>query len=1275
MFVSVRRSPFNTLGLTRRDCRDPGSRVIQLSEQGITIVSGSQGPWAVGVQIANGREKRVRGIVSTVVTRRSHKVVPEGSSMATRITRDIIESYLSCKYKGHLKLAGESSIKSDYEAMTTAARQASREAAVANLVSRFGEGEACPGVPVTAATLKKGAPMLADATLEDEAVSLRIDALKKADGASKLGDHHYVPVLHNHGEKVGRREKLLQAVLGLALAHVQGLRPAVGLVARGSEGRLGKVRLDAKLYRQAEQVLDEAKRLQAGGEPPRHTLNRHCQVCEFRQRCHKQAEQADDISLLETVGEKELRKLNRTGIFTLTQLSCTFRPRKRGKRVKRTSYNHYPALHALAVREKKVHVYGTPEIPRKPVQVFFDAEGVEGGRFVYLLGVVVAEGDSQKSHSFWADSPADEVQAFDAFLDLLEGYDDFLLFHYGSYEKKLLKRMRKVVKRKKLLDRLLLNAFNIVSAIHASVYFPSFSNGLKDVGRYLGCTWTAEDASGLQSLVWRIRWEQTREQCWKDMLRTYNAEDCAALRKVVEFVQAVADAARIRGAEATTATSSPAVVWADEVAPSIRHQWCRPKFALQDFDHVNRCSYFDYQRDKVFVRTSKAVRRACQSQSKRKKRAKLPVNRDVEITSDVCPFCKGKRIIRVGKEKRVKLAYDLNFTAGGIRRQVIRCTAVRHQCEDCRMGFLPEQYTRQDKHLHGLKSWTVYQHVVHRVSLRQLKAMFEDCFGLAVGLWELMDIKAVMANRYRATCNQILARIVGGGLVHADETHANLKKGKGYAWALANLEDVHYSYRPNREAAFLRDLLKDFKGVLVTDFYSGYDSLPCEQQKCLIHLIRDINNDLKGNPYDEELKTLAGEFGKLLRSIVGTIDQYGLKRYHLHKHKAEVDRFFRSLESCVYRSELAEGYQRRLLKNEGRLFTFLEHDGIPWNNNPGEHAVKAFAWSREVCDGQMSKEGVSDFLVLLSVRQTCKYRGVSFLKFLLSQEEDIEAYCRRGRKKKPTVGLDIYPPGFSRGGRRGKADQGTRTRASQSGVEARGRTVAIGDIHGCSGALSVLLSVVAPRADDTVVTLGNYIDFGTDTKGVIGLLLSLADRCKLVPLKGDHEEMFLAALECQAGLDRWKKAGYEQTLRSYGVDRPIDIPQLHISFLSSCEDRHETDTHLFVHANYRADQPLKHQPAVVLRLKSLDTARPGPHFSGKMAVVGHTPQKSGEILDLGHLVCIDTYCHGGGWLTALDVGSGRWWQANEKGELREGRLASAKGAVGAGQGPEPSATP
>jgi hypothetical protein len=309
--------------------------------------------------------------------------------------------------------------------------------------------------------------------------------------------------------------------------------------------------------------------------------------------------------------------------------------------------------------------------------------------------------------------------------------------------------------------------------------------------------------------------------------------------------------------------------------------------------------------------------------------------------------------------------------------------------------------------------------------------MFEDCFGLRVGYMEVLMIKNLMARRYRKTLSRTLSRILSRGLAHVDETHANLQEGKGYVWVVTNLEDVVYMYRPNRETAFLQGLLRDFKGVLVTDFYSGYDSLPCLQQKCLVHLIRDFNSDLTSHPYDEAFKGLAAEFGTLLRSIVSTIDKYGLQRRRLHKHKDAVASFFRALESRVYDSELAENYQKRFLKNKDKLFVFLDHDGVPWNNNPAEHAVKAYAYHRELYDGMMKEEGLSDSIVLLSVYQTCKYRGVSFLKFLLSGEQDVESFCQATRTKRQQPRLEVYPKGFSRSGR--KNEKRTRDQEGDQG--------------------------------------------------------------------------------------------------------------------------------------------------------------------------------------------------------------------------------------------------
>jgi hypothetical protein len=253
---------------------------------------------------------------------------------------------------------------------------------------------------------------------------------------------------------------------------------------------------------------------------------------------------------------------------------------------------------------------------------------------------------------------------------------------------------------------------------------------------------------------------------------------------------------------------------------------------------------------------------------------------------------------------------------------------------------------------------------------------------------------------------------VTGGLIHADETAVNLQKGKGYVWAFTNLEEVVFIYKPTREGDFVQELLKDFKGVLISDFYSAYDSIACAQQKCLIHLIRDFNSDLLNNPYGEEFKSLAYEFGRLLRTIISTIDQYGLRHRHLNKHKTDVEQFYRTICKRDYQSELAQKYQRRLIKYRDKLFTFLEHDGVPWNNNNAEHAIRHFANYRVITNGKMTETGLNDYLVLLSIYQTCRYKGISFLQFLLSRERDIDGFCERGSKKRKMPPFDVYPEGY-----------------------------------------------------------------------------------------------------------------------------------------------------------------------------------------------------------------------------------------------------------------------
>ncbi len=213
------------------------------------------------------------------------------------------------------------------------------------------------------------------------------------------------------------------------------------------------------------------------------------------------------------------------------------------------------------------------------------------------------------------------------------------------------------------------------------------------------------------------------------------------------------------------------------------------------------------------------------------------------------------------------------------------------------------------------------------------------------------------------------------------------------------------------------------------------------------------------------------------------------------------------------------------------------------------------------------------------------------------------------------------------------------------------RTIAIGDIHGCSQALAALLDAVTPTAEDTIVPLGDYVDRGPDSRGVVDLLIQLAEQCEVVPLLGNHEAMLLDSLESPECFDFWLRCGGRETLASYGGALSL-IPPLHLAFFHGCRRYYETDSHFMVHANYDPDLPLDEQTDRLSLWEHIVYRMPPRHASGKTAIVGHTPQSSGEILDLDHLIGIDTYCVGGGWLTAYEINSRQTWQANREGQLR-----------------------
>lgn len=913
--------------------------------------------------------------------------------MAAKITRDMLESYLHCKFKGYLKLTGQRGAKSDYQTLLTKMRAGVRHTAIDKILARHPEEEIPRNIPLTTSALKQGASYLFDATLEDELVLLSFDGLKKVDGPSKLGDFHYIPMIFHEGRHVRKEQKLQLAIHGLLLSRVQGQMPVNGVIWHGKECQAARVRLNADL-RKSERLLRDLKEMCSAESPPTLLLNDHCGACEFRQRCHERAVQEDNLSLLRGMEEADILRQNKKGIFTVTQYSYTFRPRRKKKKAEHPLQKHHHALQALAIRENTLFVAQKPAMPLAKTLVYLDVEGMPDRDSYYLIGLRVTTGVVACDHSFWADSDDDEESLWRSFLQVIAGLDDVVVFHYGSYESRFLKVMyERYGADADLLDRINSSTVNVLSLIYSRLYYPAYSNGLKSIASCLGFVWSSTDASGIQAIVWRTEWEATFNHSAKSRLTTYNAEDCVALQKVVDSLYSVMNDNSTVGVVPQRRVAS-----VDDIPDHSQRTYGSVHFALPELANITKCAYFNYQRDKVLFRTSPILRKLRRQKLRRKKRKHKANTQIVYNAPRKCPTCEETSICR--NRKYHKLVLDLKVTGSGIKRWVVKHIAYSYRCDACDAVFLPKRYVAvSSRYGEVLRKWAAYTTIALRQTNENVVDSLADVFGISFSPGEVSVFRHGVAQYYKKTYDALLKSLLQGQLIHADETKVSIKgrATNGYVWAFATMMGVVYVYSPTREGDVVLDTLKGFKGVLLSDFYTAYDALDCPQQKCLIHLARDFNDDLLKNPLDEEFRNVASRFTALLQKIVTTIDKFGLKRIHLNKHKRDVQLFYDELFSAEYKSEIARYYQKRIEKYKDKLFVFLDYDGVPWNNNIAENAVKLIAARRKIVGTAFTEDGIKDYLILLSIYQTLRYRNESFWTFLLSGETNIEAFFAHSR--------------------------------------------------------------------------------------------------------------------------------------------------------------------------------------------------------------------------------------------------------------------------------------
>ena len=539
------------------------------------------------------------------------------------------------------------------------------------------------------------------------------------------------------------------------------------------------------------------------------------------------------------------------------------------------------------------------------------------------------------------------------------------------------------------LDR----ATNLLSFVYAKIYFPTFSNGLKEIAEHLGFLWPGSPGSGLETIVWRHRWEASTDPSVRQALIDYNRRDCEALALVAG---GLVDLYRQVSAGGTSSRND--IVLASEMKREGLFKFKRNAFAVPELETINKAAYWDYQRERVYV---KSRNNAAHNRSRHApQRRTLTPNATIEYPRPTaCPNCGSKLVY--GHGRRNKTVVDLRFLRHGMKRWVTRYIAHRYRCPSCASTFYSsDRRWTAKKYGPELAAYAMYQNIELRLPQDRIDSSMSKLFGLRLPRGTTNRFKAAAAETYRSAYDDLLKRLCKGRLLHVDETSVSVMGTNAYVWVLTSMEEVAYFYAPTREGGTIQSMLSGFSGVLVSDFYAAYDGIQCPQQKCLVHFIRDLNDAVLKQPYDEGLRELARDFTSLVKPMVDTVDRHGLKRRFLGKHRTFVDRFYNRLANGLGTGEAVGKLVDRLQKNRNKMFTFLDFDDIPWNNNNAEHAIKAFASLRRVIEGPTTEKGLRDFLVLLSLCETCRFKNVDFLDFLRSGTKDIDDFATNGWKQR-----------------------------------------------------------------------------------------------------------------------------------------------------------------------------------------------------------------------------------------------------------------------------------
>ena len=402
------------------------------------------------------------------------------------VTNDILYSFINCQYKAYLKGKQQLESTSEYQILYTKLKQIQTD----NFEKQF-------------STIREvfSKNISFDNSFNKEANALNVKFANEnidisLDGIEFSGKKFFTPILITPFEKVTRVDKLFLALQCTLIQTNFNIQAPLCKIIFGQNLKETKFKVST-FSKAIKKIGTDLTKLLSNSNTPLFYKNQHCQICEFQNACLEKLVERDDLSLLASLKSKEILQKNNRGVFSVKQLSYSFRPKKNPYR-KRT---FVPELKALAIRDNKTFIQEILNLKEVETEIFLDFEGIPDRNSNYLIGLIIRTGKIDIEHSFWANSKEEENYIFIQLIELLKPLKNFTIYHYGSYEIQALKNTSKKLSAEyqDCLKVMMNNSFNLLNVFTHNIYPPTYSNSLKEIARFLKFEWSDKDALGLQS--------------------------------------------------------------------------------------------------------------------------------------------------------------------------------------------------------------------------------------------------------------------------------------------------------------------------------------------------------------------------------------------------------------------------------------------------------------------------------------------------------------------------------------------------------------------------------------------------------------------------------------------------------------------------------------------------------------------------------------------------------------------------------------------------------